>query len=43
MMRRILLVMALLGLMLASVSCQTIKGVGEDIQSVGEAGERAVD
>jgi predicted small secreted protein len=43
MVRRILLVMALLGLMLASVSCQTVKGVGEDIKSVGEAGERAVD
>lgn len=43
MVRKILLVMALLGLMFASVSCQTIKGVGEDIKTVGEAGERAVD
>jgi predicted small secreted protein len=42
MVRRILLVIALLGLMFAAVSCQTVKGVGQDIKNVGEAGERAV-
>ncbi len=25
------------------VGCQTVKGVGKDVQNVGEAGERAID
>lgn len=28
---------------LVGVGCNTVKGVGEDIQSAGEAGERAID
>ncbi len=27
---------------LASVGCNTVKGLGEDIQSAGEAGEKAI-
>lgn len=37
------LVAALLGGLLASLgACNTVKGVGRDIQSVGEAGARAL-
>ena len=28
---------------LAITGCNTVKGVGKDIQSAGEAGERAID
>ncbi|MBZ6377950.1 entericidin EcnAB [Pacificimonas flava] len=41
-MRKIVLpVMLALGL--ATAACNTVKGVGEDIESVGEAGEDAID
>ncbi|MFL0357161.1 hypothetical protein ACI5KX_11870 [Erythrobacter sp. GH1-10] len=34
----------LMGALLASISaCNTVKGLGEDIKSVGEAGEKAID
>ena len=30
-------------LLLGASACNTVKGLGEDIKSVGEAGERAID
>ena len=30
-------------LALAASACNTVKGLGEDIKSVGEAGQRAID
>ncbi|MGB3710121.1 MAG: entericidin A/B family lipoprotein [Erythrobacter sp.] len=30
-------------LLLAAAGCNTVKGIGEDIQSVGRAGEDAID
>ena len=41
--RRILLAIVVAILAASLIGCQTVKGVGEDIKSVGEAGERAVD
>jgi predicted small secreted protein len=40
MVRKIVMALALSGLTLAS-ACNTVKGVGEDVESVGEAGDRA--
>ncbi|QZH75091.1 MAG: entericidin A/B family lipoprotein [Erythrobacter sp.] len=38
-----LLICALLGLTLVTLSaCNTVKGLGRDIESVGEAGDRAI-
>jgi entericidin B len=39
-----LLSAAVLGAILASTAaCNTVEGLGEDIKSVGRAGERAID
>ncbi|MEA1617309.1 entericidin A/B family lipoprotein [Erythrobacter sp. T5W1-R] len=38
-----LVVAALAALSLASAACNTVKGLGEDVKSVGRAGERAID
>ncbi|MDY7097613.1 MAG: entericidin A/B family lipoprotein [Pseudomonadota bacterium] len=35
--------LALAGLTLTTAACNTVKGVGEDVESVGRAGERAID
>ncbi|MEQ1496737.1 MAG: entericidin A/B family lipoprotein [Novosphingobium sp.] len=42
MVRKLLLVCAVSSLMLGAAACNTVKGLGRDIQSVGEAGDRAV-
>lgn len=42
MVRKIILAMALSGIALNATACNTVKGVGRDIQSVGEAGDRAI-
>ena len=34
---------AIAALMISATACNTVKGLGEDIKSVGEAGERAID
>ena len=43
MIRRIAIACALGSLALTAAACNTVKGVGEDIESVGEAGEDAID
>lgn len=43
MIRKTLITLALGSLALTASACNTVKGVGEDIKSVGEAGERAID
>ena len=41
--RRKMLCVAVLGSLVASLAaCNTVKGVGRDIESVGKAGERAL-
>jgi predicted small secreted protein len=41
MVRKLILALALGGVALGTAACNTVKGAGEDIQSVGEAGDRA--
>ena len=43
MIRKTMVAMALGAMALSAAACNTVKGVGEDIQSVGEAGERVFD
>jgi entericidin B len=40
--RKILLILAVGSMAMASAACNTVKGLGRDIQSVGEAGDRAI-
>jgi len=39
---RLLVAFGLASLALGTAACNTVKGVGEDIQSVGQAGEDAI-
>jgi predicted small secreted protein len=41
MVRKFVMALALSGLTLSAAACNTVKGVGEDVESVGEAGDRA--
>ena len=43
MVRKMLLVIALVGLVLALVSCQTVQGIGGDITWIGEKGAEVLD
>lgn len=43
MVRRIFTTTAVAALALVAAACNTVQGVGEDIESVGEAGEDAID
>ncbi|MBA4162587.1 MAG: Entericidin EcnA/B family protein [Novosphingobium sp.] len=42
MIRKIAMVLAASGLVLTAAACNTVKGLGRDIESVGEAGDRAI-
>ena len=42
MIKKLALALAASGLLLSAAACNTVKGVGRDIQSVGEAGDRAI-
>lgn len=41
MMKKLILSLAALGLIAGASACNTVKGLGEDVESVGEAGDRA--
>lgn len=43
MIRNALTAAALAALALTATACNTVQGVGDDIKSVGRAGERAID
>jgi entericidin B len=43
MIRKTLIALALGSLALTATACNTVKGLGEDIKSVGQAGEDAID
>lgn len=43
MIRKTIIAAALAGMTLTATACNTVKGLGEDIQSVGRAGEEAID
>ncbi|AKH42010.1 putative small secreted protein [Altererythrobacter atlanticus] len=42
MLRKITLALGLAALTLGASACNTVKGAGQDIESVGEAGDRAI-
>mgnify|MGYP002628528259 CR=1 FL=1 len=42
-MRKLIMAFGLATLTLTATACNTVKGAGEDIQSVGQAGEDAID
>jgi predicted small secreted protein len=42
MLRKIMLAAVLSGVALGATACNTVKGVGRDVESVGEAGDRAI-
>lgn len=42
MIRKIAIVLAASGMVLTAAACNTVKGLGRDIESVGEAGDRAI-
>lgn len=43
MIRNVIAAAALAALSITMAACNTVKGMGEDIKSVGRAGERAID
>ncbi len=43
MIRKTLITAALAALTLTSTACNTVQGLGQDIESVGRAGEDAID
>ena len=42
MLRKLILALGIAAFSLTATACNTVKGVGEDVESVGEAGDRAV-
>lgn len=42
MIRKLLTACVLTGIVLGASACNTVKGLGRDIESVGEAGDRAI-
>lgn len=42
MLRKVVFAFALAGLTLAVSACNTVKGAGQDIESVGQAGDDAI-
>lgn len=42
MIRKSLLILAASGLVLVTAACNTVKGLGRDIESVGQAGDKAM-
>ena len=43
MIKKVLIALGLTAMSLSAAACNTVKGLGEDIESVGEAGEDAID
>ncbi len=43
MIKKFMLAFGLAAVSLGATACNTVKGVGEDIESVGQAGEDAID
>ena len=43
MVRKLVLVIALVAMLFSLVSCQTVKGIGADIQWIGEKGEATIE
>ena len=42
MVRKLILAFGIAAFSLTAAACNTVKGLGEDVESVGEAGDRAI-
>jgi len=42
MFRKLIMALGIAAFSLTAAACNTVKGVGEDVESVGEAGDRAI-
>ena len=42
MVRKLILALGIAALSLTATACNTVKGAGQDVESVGEAGDRAI-
>jgi entericidin B len=42
MLRKLIMAFGIAAFSLTAAACNTVKGLGEDVESVGEAGDRAV-
>ena len=42
MVRKLIMALGIAAFSLTAAACNTVKGVGEDVESVGEAGDRAI-
>ena len=42
MIRKTILILAATGIALTATACNTVKGLGRDVESVGQAGEKAI-
>lgn len=42
MIRKLVLALAATGIVMTAAACNTVKGLGRDIESVGQAGDRAI-
>ena len=42
MIRKVLLALAVASIAIAASACNTVKGAGRDIESVGQAGDKAI-
>jgi predicted small secreted protein len=40
--RKIFIAIGIAAMTISTAACNTVKGVGQDIESVGEAGDRAI-
>lgn len=43
MIRKTMIALALGAMTVSTAACNTVKGLGEDVKSVGKAGEKAID
>lgn len=42
MLRKLILALGIAAFSLTATACNTVKGLGEDVESVGEAGDEAI-
>ena len=42
-MRKVLIIVVLVLMLFSLMSCQTVQGIGKDIQWIGEKGEQAIE
>ena len=43
MVRKVIIVLALIAMVISFIGCKTVQGIGKDIQWIGEKGEQAIE